>query len=120
MFSPNRKSLKENKSEQRKFIASETGKRNHTPTFPRHVKEIRGAEKRKCVLHTGFSVNSRKAGNLATKPKKNVKKLPSTLDILPSTLDNIPSTLDPRQKTTLVLFQSVLYALLKLFTINGV
>ena len=27
MFSPNRKSLKENKSEQTKFIASETGKR---------------------------------------------------------------------------------------------
>ena len=68
MFSPNRKSLKENKSEQTKFIASETGKRKskgkgkrngqgkqtsetHADVPQTRESEIRGAEKRNACFN---------------------------------------------------------------------
>ena len=46
MFSPDRKSLKENKSEERKFIASETGKRNRQAKSHADVPQTRERNKR--------------------------------------------------------------------------
>ena len=70
--------------------------------------------------HFGKFQIGEKSCDQSWKKKTTLDNLPSTLHILPSTLDNIlstlyilPSTPDPRQKTTLVLFQSALYALLK-------
>ena len=58
--------------------------------------EIRGKEKRKCVYwHREISVNSRKAGNLATKRKKtsiSYKKTTNESTVLPSTFYSRPST----------------------------
>ena len=72
--------------------------------------EIRGKEKRKCVcLHRDISVNSRKAGNLATKLKKETsltKRLWMNLGFYPRHF-----TLDPRQKPILFFTLSRAYEL---------